>query len=173
MLSWKPSLKSNVELVTWLPKVNCIKPPTIFISVLCKHRYSCFFAMVCIVMLVYYIGWGNYLTQIVPTYTLIEWKDEDSSGTVTAGWSKDNSNTVQTSRASTTLIGQWRAADEISWGSKVIVSYSRLYTILYHRLGRLYGVEMASPLHRCENVTFRDEPTILHIDDNYQLHPLN
>ena len=52
----------------------------------------------------------------------VEWRDEDSSGAMAAGWSKDNGSTVHTSRAPATPMGQWETVNEVSWGNKVKVS---------------------------------------------------
>ena len=40
-----------------------------------------------------YLGLTDTMTQVMPTSS-VEWRDEDSSGTMTAGWNKDGDSPV-------------------------------------------------------------------------------
>ena len=56
------------------------------------------------------------------TNSSIELRDEDSSGTVAAGWNKDDDSKILASRTPTIPLSQWGPINESSWGSKVQVS---------------------------------------------------
>lgn len=74
------------------------------------------------------------------TPSSLEWRDEDSSGAVAAGWSsKDDGNKIPTSRAPTTPMSQWGPAIESSWGNKPKVSVSRIR--LEHVLTCMYSTK--------------------------------
>ena len=66
------------------------------------------------------IGLADIMTPVMSTPS-IEWRDEDSSGTVAAGWSKDDDSKMLTSRTPTGPLNQWGAISESSWGNKLQV----------------------------------------------------
>jgi hypothetical protein len=61
------------------------------------------------------------MTQVTSTSS-IEWRDEDSSGTVAAGWNKDDDNKILATRIPTVPLSQWGPIHESSWGNKLQVS---------------------------------------------------
>ena len=67
------------------------------------------------------VGLADTLTQVVSTST-IEWRDEDSSGAVAAGWSKDDDSKMVAARSPAIPLSQWGPISESSWGNKLQVS---------------------------------------------------
>ena len=68
------------------------------------------------------------ITQVVSTPS-IEWRDEDSSGAMAAGWNKDDGSKILTSRTPTTSMSQWGPINESGWGNKLQVSGSKLFCV--------------------------------------------
>lgn len=67
------------------------------------------------------VGLADTMTQVMSNSS-IEWRDEDSSGTMAAGWNKDDDSKMLASRTPTIPLSQWGPINESSWGSKVQVS---------------------------------------------------
>ena len=68
-----------------------------------------------------YLGLTDTMTQVMPTSS-VEWRDEDSSGTMTAGWNKDGDSKILAARTPTIPLSQWGPINESSWGNKLQVS---------------------------------------------------
>ena len=74
------------------------------------------------------VGLADTMTPVMSTSS-IEWRDEDSSGTLAAGWSKDDDSKMLASRTPTGPLNQWGAISGSSWGNKLQVS-SIYHTII-------------------------------------------
>ena len=72
--------------------------------------------MFCRLLLFWFSGWGD-AVQVASTPSSVEWREEDSSGALAAGWSKD-----EDSKIPTTPMSQWGQVNESSWSNNFKVN---------------------------------------------------